>query len=262
MRSIFTFWEKEHSISCLHCCFFSIAICVGFNSEVMKYKCIIVEDDPLAIKILTRYFELVPQLELTASCHNALQAIEILNKKGADLIFVDVKLPMISGPDFVRTLSNTPPIIFTTGHDDFAVEAFELGAVDFLLKPISFERFLKAVNRFFELRKNGRSENSKSLPDFLCFKTERKMMRVPPESIVYIESFKDYIIIHRINEPDLRVKQALNCVEKLLSSDSFVRIHRSFIVSVNKITAYTNHHVELGKVEIPIGRKYKGSLNQ
>lgn len=232
----------------------------GFNSVAMNYNCVIVEDDPLAIKILTRYLEAVPQLELSGCCSDGIEAMHLMDRKNVDLLFLDVQLPKLPGPDLVRTLPHPPYTIFTTAHPEFAVEAFDLGAVDYLIKPFSFERFLKAVNRFYRTNNIRKPRNSSSLPDFLCFRTERKMVRVPLDNILYIESLKDYIVIHRINEPDLRVKQTINCVEQLLPRNSFVRIHRSFIVPVNRITAYTNHHLEVGKVEIPIGRKYKGKF--
>ncbi|SDL35449.1 two component transcriptional regulator, LytTR family [Salinimicrobium catena] len=223
----------------------------------MRYQALIVDDDPLARKVLHRYLESVPQVETMGNCCNALQAIDFLGKKKADLIFLDVEMPSLAGTDFVKTLQPAPKIIFTTAHPEFAAEAFDLGAIDFLIKPYSFERFLKAINRFYN---GSRQEDNVSLSDFLYFRTERKTVRVPLESILYIESFKDHIVIHRHNEPDLRVKQAINAVELMLSKDRFIRIHRSFIVSVKKITAYSNNHVELGKVEIPIGRKYKGTF--
>lgn len=226
----------------------------------MAYNALIVEDDPLARKVLNRYLESVPQVQIIGICFNALQAIDLLGKKKIDLIFLDVELPKLPGIDFVKTLQPAPQIIFTTAHPEFAAEAFDLGAVDFLVKPYSFERFLKAINRFYNFKTANQQENNALLSDCLCFRTERKMVRVPLESIIYIESFKDYIVFHRHNEPDLRIKQGINSVELMLSKDMFVRIHRSFIVSVRKITAYSNYHVELGKVEIPIGRKYKGAF--
>lgn len=225
----------------------------------MRYRALIVDDDPLSRKVLQHYLESVPQVEVLGNCCNGLQAIDLLGKKKADLIFLDVEMPSLLGTNLVRTLHPVPQIIFTTAHPEFAAEAFDLGAIDFLIKPYSFERFLKAINRFYNIS-SDRCDNDGSLSGFLCFRTDRKTVRVPLESIIYIESFKDYIVIHRQNEPDLRVKQAINAVELMLSKERFLRIHRSFIVSIKKITAYSNYHVELGKVEIPIGRKYKGSF--
>ncbi|GAB2777189.1 LytR/AlgR family response regulator transcription factor [Salinimicrobium soli] len=226
----------------------------------MRYKALIVDDDPLSRKVLQRYLELVPQVEVAGNCLNALQAIEHLGENKTDLIFLDVEMPKLTGTDFVRTLEQSPKIIFTTSHPNFAAEAFDLGAVDFLVKPFSFERFLKAINRFYCVTGNNCSETRNSKSDFLYFRSDRKMVRIPVQSIVYLESFKDYIVIHRVNEPELRVKQTINSVECMLARENFVRIHRSFIVAVNKITAYTNNHIELGNVEIPIGRKYKGTF--
>ncbi|HEX5171449.1 MAG TPA: LytTR family DNA-binding domain-containing protein [Cyclobacteriaceae bacterium] len=221
----------------------------------MRWKCIIVDDEPPAIKVLENYINAVPQLEIVRSCKNAFEALNVLNNQRIDLMFLDIHMPKLIGTELLRTLTYQPKAIFTTAHKDFALEAFELDAVDYLLKPISFERFLKAVNKFCQVN------NFETPPDdptlgFLYFRSDRKMVKVFLDDIQYIESFKDYVVIHRENEPELRIKQTLNHVQNMLPQNLFLRIHRSFIVSAKKITAFTKKDVEIGKIELPIGKSY------
>lgn len=226
----------------------------------MRHKALIVDDDPIARKLITHYLHCVPQIEVVGDCCSALQALDLVGKHNPDLMFLDVEMPKLLGTELVKILQPSPKVIFTTSHSNFAAEAFDLGAVDFLIKPFSFERFLKAISRFYSGNTNAAREGRGGRNDFLCFRTDRKMVRVPFESIIYMESFKDYVIIHRLNDSELRAKQTINSLEFLLPRDMFVRIHRSFIISIPKVTAYNNYHVELGKTEIPIGRKYKGTF--
>ena len=221
----------------------------------MRCKCIIVDDEPPAIKILQKYIEMVPQLEIIGTCNNAFQAIEILNEEKVDLMFLDINMPKLMGTQLVNTLRNPPKVIFTTAHKDYAIEAFDLDAIDYLLKPISFERFLKAVNKFCHIN-NIESDLSNQDPSFLYFRSDRKMIKVLLEEILYIESFKDYITIHRQNNSPIKVKLTLSSVEDMLPQNSFLRIHRSYIVSINKVTAYTKNDVEIGNIELPFGRNY------
>ncbi|WP_228850707.1 LytR/AlgR family response regulator transcription factor [Aegicerativicinus sediminis] len=221
----------------------------------MRCNCIIVDDEPPAISILKSYIENVPQLEIVGTCKNVFEAMSILNEKNVDLMFLDIHMPKLIGTQFLKSLTNPPKVIFTTAHKDFAIEAFDLEAIDYLLKPIPFDRFLKAVNRFCD-SVNPEIEASENSPAFLYFRADRKMIKVWVDDILYIESFKDYIVIHRLGNPDLRVKQTLSSVEKMLPQNLFLRIHRSFIVATNKITAYTKNDVEIGKIEIPFGSNY------
>jgi DNA-binding LytR/AlgR family response regulator len=221
----------------------------------MRCKCIIVDDEPPAIKVIENYIDLIPQLVNVRSCKNAFEALNVLNSERIDLMFLDIHMPKLIGTDFLKTLPYPPKAIFTTAHKDFAIEAFELDAIDYLLKPISFERFLKAVNKFNHL---GNIEIVPTNPTmgFLYFRSDRKMVKVFLDEIQYIESFKDYVVIHREKEAELRIKQTLNNVENMLPEKLFLRIHRSFIVSVNKVTAFTKRDVEIGKIELPIGKNY------
>jgi DNA-binding LytR/AlgR family response regulator len=215
-----------------------------------------VDDEPPAIKILVNYIETLGQLEIVGTCNNAFEAIEILNNERIDLMFLDVNMPKLLGTQLLRTIQHPPRVIFTTAHKDYAIDAFELDAIDFLLKPVSFERFLKAVNKFCQLNNVETEATSSSNPGFLYFRADRKMVKVFLDDITYIESYKDYIVIHRQNLADLKVKYAISSVEKMLPQNLFLRIHRSFIVSIYKVTAFTNNDVEIGKTEIPIGKSY------
>lgn len=221
----------------------------------MDYKCIIIDDEPLAVKVLKKHIEHVPRLEIIGSCTSAFEALNLLSKQRADLIFLDIHMPDLIGTQFLRTLSQPPKVIFTTAHKDFAIEAFELNAVDYLLKPIYFERFLKAVNKAL-LTNDSLPQPSNTKEQFVYFRADRKMIKVLLNEILYIESNRDYGIIHMENARKLKVKLTLNHIEKLLPCDQFLRIHRSFLVSINKMTAFTKTDVEIGRTELPIGKSF------
>jgi len=222
---------------------------------MQKWKCLIVDDEPPAARVLRNYIESLDYLEVAGTCSNAFEAIEMLNSMKVDLMFLDISIPKMLGTQMVRTIRTTPRVIFITGHRDYAAEAFELDAVDYLMKPVSFERFMKAVNKFRQVCTPDPELNDHS-PGFLYFRTERKMVKVFLDDITYIESFRDYIIIHRQTAADLKVKCGISSVESMLPHNRFLRIHRSFIVSVPKVTAFTTNDVEIGTRELPIGRSY------
>ncbi|MFC4721745.1 LytR/AlgR family response regulator transcription factor [Geojedonia litorea] len=221
----------------------------------MPCRCIIVDDEPPAIKVLENYIESLPQLEIVGVCKNAFEAINLMNKEKVDLMFLDINMPKLMGTQLLKTLQHPPKVIFTTAHKDYAIEAFDLDAIDYLLKPISFERFLKAVNKFCNIPQSE-AETYIQSPGFVYFRADRKMVKVFLDDVLYIESFKDYVVIHRSNESSLRIKQTLNSVERVLPKHQFLRIHRSYIVSFQKISAFTKTDVEIGKIELPIGRSY------
>ncbi|MCH4552896.1 MULTISPECIES: LytR/AlgR family response regulator transcription factor [Aestuariibaculum] len=221
----------------------------------MKHKCLIVDDEPPAIKVLTNYIKTLNQLDIVGTCVNAFQAIELLNEHKIDLMFLDINMPKLIGTDLLKSLRYPPKVIFTTAHKGYAIEAFDLDAIDYLLKPISFERFLKAVNKYSQL---NATESEEIIDDsgFLYFRSDRKMIKIFLEEILYIESLRDYIIIHKEDCTTLKVKQTLSSVEDMLPKNLFIRIHRSFIISINKVTAFTKNDVEIGKIEIPFGKNY------
>ena len=230
----------------------------------MIWKCLLVDDEPPALRVLEKYIENVEQLEVAGTCINAFQAIDFLQKHSADIIFLDINMPKLNGISFIKTLQHPPKVIFTTAYKEHAADAFELDAVDYLLKPISFERFLRAVNKV--IHNNKSAAPSAKLPDnnqrFLYFRADRKMVKIFLEEIVYVESLKDYVKIYRQDGKPLVVKQSISTLEEILPQNLFVRIHRSFIVAINKITAFTNHDVEIGSTEIPIGRLYSYKMQQ
>ena len=229
----------------------------------MIWKCLVVDDEPPAIKIIETYIGLAEGLQLAGSCHNAFEAIRLLKAETIDLLFLDIQMPKLLGTSFLKTLSHPPKVIFTTAYKEYATDAFDLDAVDYLLKPISLERFLKAVNKL---------NNRDALPlekatnqgqnGFLYFRAQRKMIKVFLDDILYVESVKDYIRIYRRGDKPLLVKQGMTTLEAMLPLSSFVRIHRSFIVSINKITAFTAQDVEIGQIELPVGRLYGGALKK
>ncbi len=221
----------------------------------MPCRCIIVDNELVAARVLKKYIQVVPQLELEGTCKNALEALKLLSKRKVDLIFLDIQVPEMMGSELLKTLSHSAKIIFTTSNKDFAVEAFELDAIDYLLKPIAFERFLRAVNKFLQ-KSYSLPELKQSNIGYVYFRSDRKMIKVFLNEVLFIESFKDYVIIHLEFNKELKFKITLNHVEDMLPPSQFLRIHRSYIVSVNKITAFTKTDVEIGKTELPIGTSY------
>lgn len=223
----------------------------------------IVDDEPPAITIIETYIGLTEGLQLTGSCLNAFEAIKLLKTEAIDLLFLDIQMPKLLGTSFLKTLSHPPKVIFTTAYKEYASDAFDLDAVDYLLKPISLKRFLKAVNK---LTNHDSPPVEKAVSHeqngFLYFRAQRKMIKVFLDDILYVESVKDYIKIYRQGDNPLLVKQGMATLEAMLPVSSFVRIHRSFIVAINKVTAFTAQDVEIGQIELPVGRLYGGALKK
>lgn len=225
----------------------------------MRWRCLIIDDDPIVLMIIKRWADTVEQLEVVAVCNSAFQAMEIMKSERIDLLFLDIQMPDLTGTSFLRTLQHPPKVIFMTAYKEFAAEAFELNAVDYLLKPMSSERFFKAVNKVIESGgPHNKERNIHAERECLYLKANRKIMKVFLDEIVYIESAKDYIKIYRQLGDPLMVKHSLTALAAKLPHNLFARVHRSFIVSLNKITAFTNYDIEIGKIEIPIGRQYLG----
>lgn len=236
-----------------------------------KIKCILVDDEPLALDVLEAYIQRVDGLELTARCNNALKAFEVLRNQSVDLIFLDIQMPKLSGIEFFKTLQNPPKIIFTTAFREYAAEAFDLDAVDYLLKPIPFSRFLKALSKAFGQIQTSIQQNAPGnltedyepqiSKDFLIVKSEKKMLKITLSEIIYIESLKDYVIIHLPNRR-IVTKQKISFLEQKLTENNFLRIHRSFLIATPKINAFTPGHIEINGVELPIGRSYKSEVSK
>jgi len=227
----------------------------------MKLRCLLIDDEPPALKILASYVSNINGLEIVGQCKNALEALDVLNQHTVDVIFLDIKMPKILGTEFLKNLSHPPKVIFVTAYRDYAVEGYELDAVDYLVKPVSFERFFKAItklNRMMGKETISTSVDYKSNPEaFVYLKVDKDMKKIFVNDIVYIESWKDYIKLFLVNGKNLIVKQTITAMENLLSEHKFMRVHRSYMVSLNKISGYNGISVQLETKEIPIGRLYK-----
>jgi DNA-binding LytR/AlgR family response regulator len=236
--------------------------------ESKKIRCLVIDDELPAREILRKHITGVEALELCGICSNAVEAISFLKDNRVDILFLDIQMPHLLGTDFIRTLKNPPRVIFTTAYRKYALEGFELDAVDFLLKPISFERFLKAVNKVLQMNLQGNDEmvapsenQSVSLPPFLYFRADRKMVKVLFSDILYVEGLNDYIKIVTTHKTII-TKHLLASLEEMLPLRQFARIHKSFIIAINKIESFKADSVEIAKKEIPIGRSYKFNLNK
>ena len=235
----------------------------------MKIRTLIVDDEPHAVAIIQKYATEFSELEVVSTCHSALQAFRFLQTSPVDLVFLDVKMPGVSGIDLVRSLASPPKVIFTTAYHEYAVEGFDLNAVDYLLKPIAFERFLKAIGKVICLFKGTAGSDFKpveQLPPirqshYLHLRIERRIVKIDTIEICWIESFKDYVKVV-LQDRTLFAKQKISVVEKLLPVDEFMRIHRSFIVPVNKIESYNANSVRILGKEFPIGRNYKSHCHK
>jgi DNA-binding LytR/AlgR family response regulator len=223
---------------------------------------IIVDDEPLAIEVIETYLSHFPELNLKAKCANAIEAFEALDANDIDLMFLDIQMPQISGIDFLKSLKNPPKVIFTTAFSNFAVEGFELNAVDYLLKPFSLERFSKAVQKFLEIhtkKENKTTLLSEEEPDYIFVKADKKLIKVRFEDIFYVEGLKDYVMLHT---PTGRIVtlQTMKSLEEKLPSDIFIRVHRSYIVNLKLIELLEANSVLVNKKKIPIGKNYKDEL--
>jgi len=227
------------------------------NGNHKPIKCLIVDDEPMARDVIRRYIEKVPTLHLAGECGNAIDALLFLHNETADLIFLDIRMPHITGTDFVRSLRNIPKVIFTTAYKEYALEGFELDVVDYLLKPIRFDRFLRAVSKAFPQKKEELEDYSTTIvvhdkkisSGFIYLKSDRKMAKVMLDDILYIESARDYIKEYTQNSC-IVTRQTISSIEAMLSDNEFIRIHRSYIVSLKKIDSFTHETVEIGKNEL------------
>lgn len=228
----------------------------------MKIKTIIVDDEPYAIQVISGYLLKFSEIEVVATCSDAIKAFQLLQQKAVDLMFLDVKMPGLSGTELLKSLKNPPIVIFTTAYTEYAVEGFELDAVDYLVKPVSFDRFLRAMDKIFKLHNLNSSIALKAETPiagkdiFLYLKVDRRMMKIHTNDILWVESLKDYIKVVTTDKTYI-TKQKISLLEEMLPEDRFVRIHRSFIVSVLKINSYYSFSVEVAGKELPIGRNYK-----
>lgn len=236
-------------------------------------KAIIVDDEPLALDVLETYLQRLPEIELVRRCANAFEAMEAMRQHEVDLMFLDIQMPQLTGIDFLKSLARPPKVIFTTAYSNYALEGYELGVVDYLLKPISFDRFVKAANKAMDQLALERAPLSKPAPDapaaeavpeeqhpeFIFIKADKKFLKVTYNDLLYVEGLKDYVIIWT-NTGRIITLQTMKSLEEKLPSDIFRRIHRSFIVNMQKVEAINGNMVEIAKKQIPIGKNYRDDL--
>ena len=232
------------------------------NAKILN--CLVIDDEPPAREIIRRYIEKLPVLKLAGECDNALESISFLQQNKIDLILLDIRMPQMNGNEFLKTIKNSPPVIFTTAHIEYAIEGYDLDVIDYLLKPVKFERFVKAVNKAFMANGYSLADvkpaiESSPEENFVYFRAERKMVKVMLQDIFYIESMKDYVKVYT-TDGVIITKQSLNSVESMLPAKEFIRSHRSFIISLSKVKSYTHEIMEISKNEIPIGKFYRNDV--
>ncbi|WP_299189049.1 LytTR family DNA-binding domain-containing protein [uncultured Aquimarina sp.] len=223
-----------------------------------KISCIIVDDEPTARDIIASHIAKIDRLEVVAICNSALEAFNHINSEQVDLIFLDINMPEISGISFAKSINKEIKIIFTTAYREYAIEGFDLHAVDYLLKPISFERLLNAVNNYFETHHKVSSTKTPEtvLNDFIFVRSDRRMKKIDFSEIIYIESYNDYLKIHCDNAT-IVTRETISNIEAKLPVKQFMRTHRSFIISIKKIDSFSNEELVLNNKSIPISRNYK-----
>jgi len=224
----------------------------------MKKRCIIVDDEPRSRDILKKYITEIQSLELIAECRDAIEASELLNRDLPDLLFLDINMPRISGISFVRSLPVSPRIIFTTAYPEYAVEGFEINAVDYLVKPFSFERFLKAVNRAFD-QFNASGNNVQPEPSILV-KSDKRIYSLKPASLLYIEGYGDYIRLFLANGEKLVVHDTIKNFINLLPSKDFLRIHKSYVLNLNHVQYIDGNQVHIEEKTLPVSPGYRNLL--
>ncbi|MBS1658140.1 MAG: response regulator transcription factor [Chitinophagales bacterium] len=222
-------------------------------------RCIIVDDEPLAQEVLETYVQRVDDLQLLKKCSNAMEAMQTLHKEHVDLMFLDIQMPVIDGLSFLKSLKNPPAVIITTAYPNHALEGFDLDVADYLLKPISFERFLKAVNKVADHRRNAHSEVPD--PDYTFLKVDSKLVKVNYADIVFVEGMKDYLkIFVKGSDKPLVVHQTMKRFEDMLPKGKFIRVHKSYIISLGMVNSIVGNFVQINGREIPIGANYKDQL--
>ncbi|HSK14406.1 MAG TPA: LytTR family DNA-binding domain-containing protein [Phnomibacter sp.] len=229
-------------------------------------RCLLVDDEPLARDVMRRYIDALPQLELAGECANAIEALTFLQQHEVDLMLLDIHMPQLKGHEMLKTLRHPPRVIFTTAYAEYAVDGFELEVVDFLLKPIHFERFIKAINKITSNNGQQSDNDPQNKPQlnnesYVYFRADRKMVKVMLDDIIFIESMKDYLKVVTTGQA-IVTKQSLTSVEAMLPATKFIRIHRSYMVNTLHITSYTHELLEIGKTELPIGKLYRGEVMQ
>ncbi|MEP2446871.1 MAG: LytTR family DNA-binding domain-containing protein [Balneola sp.] len=226
----------------------------------MNLSCFIIDDEPLAIEVIESHVSKIDGLEVKATFQNAVKAFQALRESQVDILFLDIQMPRLTGIEFLRMMKNPPKVIFTTAYREYALEGFELDVVDYLLKPISFDRFLKAVDKVFELHSttvhSPETRDESNSNHFVFVPVDKKNVKICLNEIIYIESKRDYVLIKTLNK-EVVTHQTLTYMEERLPSPSFLRVHRSFIINTKMIESWSNNEIELPGIQVPIGRTYK-----
>ena len=231
----------------------------------MKIKCLAIDDEPLALQQISAYIDRTPFLEKMALCQSAYEAIEFTDQQPVDLMFVDINMPDLNGLDFVKSLKIKPYIIFTTAYSEYALEGFKVDAVDYILKPISYDEFLRAVNKVRDRMTATAAATSETVTmnkESLFVKSEYKLIRIQLADIKYIESANEYIQIHLETEKPITTLVRLKTIEGELPKDKFMRVHRSFIVNLDKVKVIDRNRIVFDKVYIPVGEQYKDEFQK
>jgi len=230
-----------------------------------KIRCMVVDDEPLAISVLEDYIGQLETLTLVGTCNNAVEALLFLQKNKVDLLFLDIQMPKLTGIDFLKTLPNRPKVIFTTAFREYALEGFELNALDYLLKPIPFDRFLVALNKYYPVGEPALppllipADQGGAGEQFIYLKSDKKMVKVFLSEILYLESLKDYVKVKTVSG-EVLTYQRISYLEEKLPDRRFLRIHRAFIVATDKIRSFNTSVIEVGGQQLPIGRQYKAEV--
>lgn len=231
-----------------------------------KVRCLIVDDETLAVDIIAEYISRIDKLELTGTCNNALEALQFMNEHPIDLLFLDIQMPGLTGLELLKSITTKPEVILTTAYTEYALEGFELEALDYLVKPIPFERFIKAINRYFKQHQQqelpAQTDSNDYQHSFIFVKSDKMMVKVMLHQITHIESIRNYVSIYLLDGREIKTLITISNIEEKLPTLHFMRIHRSFIVSLDKIDSYMGGSVKVANETIPIGRNYKEAFRQ
>ena len=231
----------------------------------MKTKCLVIDDEPLARDLMRSHIEKLEDFEVVEECSDAMKALQALQNHSVDLMFMDIQMPQITGIEFLKTLKHPPKVIITTAFREYALDGFELDVVDYLLKPITFERFLKSINKYYQIfqeETNSEQSLSREVPNeeaFIYVKENKKVIKIHLNEIIYIEGLSEYVQIFT-KDKKIITKTSMTNMQEKLPSTGFLRIHKSYIISLAKMKAFTSGSIEVPGKEIPIGRSYKNSV--
>jgi DNA-binding LytR/AlgR family response regulator len=219
-------------------------------------KCIIIDDEPLAQDVLESHIAAFPQLQLVRRCRNALEAFDALHAEQTDLVFLDIQMPAISGIDFIRSLKDPPKVIFTTAYAEYAITAFELDAIDYLLKPITIERFTKSINKLLQLKQ----PETEAVKNYTYFKVAGNLVKIMHTDLLLVKSVKDYLLL-KTKQGNYLTHMTMKNLETLLPAEMFMRVHRSFLVNRQAITVLGRHYLQVGDEQIPVSENYRRNMN-